>query len=284
MKKVQIEINMRILDLIKKAPKCVGLYCPLYACTNNKTNCNVIDFHHDYIWITCDVDTNVAFLDDGAMNEGGEIMLFPSKDVRDWGCFRVKYIKGNNSDLRCMKETLIKNGLKDKNDTADTMLGYVTSNVIEYINCLSHELKEVSENSAKYKYIIETGTRIPLDDEVSDVVVTDGTTCYIVNDAMAEKDEEHYISISVANAYNYRNATKKDIDKWNKEILEPQLLHYSLQKQALISWFRENNTVVVRNEDVWTIDIFKRYDPKEEFPFIGLHGKNVFQAMKRHVN
>jgi len=55
-----------------------------------------------------------------------------------------------------------------------------------------------------------------------------------------------------------RLATPEEITKWNKEVLEPNHLHYSTSKRKIIHWFLPFGKVIVKEEKEthWRADFF----------------------------
>lgn len=69
-----------------------------------------------------------------------------------------------------------------------------------------------------------------------DRVVTNGRETYVINDELQADQPEYYTTLSNANSGSYRLADREEIDKWNKEVLEPNHLHYSNYKHKIINW------------------------------------------------
>jgi len=99
-------------------------------------------------------------------------------------------------------------------------------------------------------------------------VIADNYETVLVSDK--RKTEDYLLDPERANApeYTYHLATPSEIAKWNKEVLEPNHLHYSMSKRKIIHWFLPFDKVVVRNEKaVWTAGLFGCYSNWSFFPY-----------------
>jgi len=89
--------------------------------------------------------------------------------------------------------------------------------------------------------------------------------------------DEKYISLSDANNPDcgiIGLATPSEIAKWNKEVLEPNHLHYSKSKRKIIHWFLPFDKVVVKDNKSdrvrWHCAFFDFYNKlHEEYATIG---------------
>lgn len=109
------ETEIHLTEILKNAPKGTKLYSPLCG------ECELDSVDAVYIFVT-NYGTRRKFFNSGRYIAGGECMLFPSKDNRDWstfeidGCFKEgDYIKmkGSNDVFKIIKQdnnyaTLIK--------------------------------------------------------------------------------------------------------------------------------------------------------------------------------
>lgn len=207
-----------------------------------------------------------AFYSNGHAIIGGKPtyaqMLFPSKKVRDWGCFNVKYVKGVNGKTKEIEELLVKEGGR--------MTGnYILCDGVNYIDKISGGIKNVSPDSLKGAYILSTGTELKLEKEekpkfkVGDVVVDikDNVDKYPLHvlceygQKLIEPYEWHYGSQTNVNC---RLASPEEIARWNEEMLHPNHLHYDTKQRKLVYHFLPFDKVVVRlsKEQKWQANFF----------------------------
>ena len=77
-----------IYEILKGMPDCTPLYSPL--CGNVEFNSVAEDKDKaEAIW-TLDKNGEYAFDKNGRWMNGGEVLLFPSKEMRDWNKFSWK--------------------------------------------------------------------------------------------------------------------------------------------------------------------------------------------------
>lgn len=85
---------VNIAEILKDAPSGTKLYSPIYGeCELNRVDIN----HSSYpIWVKAiETDGEYCFTKEGKFEEeleGGECLLFPSKENRDWLAFKVKKV------------------------------------------------------------------------------------------------------------------------------------------------------------------------------------------------
>jgi len=192
-----------------------------------------------------------------------EPMFFPSKDVQDWSFYKVKYIKVNNQAEAVKaieyfeQEGYIKN----------MYITYLAAGGVVYIDAITHEINTHSVNYRPYcyDYILSTGTELKLEEKphkfkVGDVI---GKCKPMIVAEELNIPDEYWITPEDANRplYDYSYTPPETIAKWNKEVLEPNHLHYSMSKRKIIHWFLPFDKVVVREaERKWHADLFSEYD------------------------
>lgn len=78
--------NLNLVELLKDAPRGTKLYSPIFG------ECELEDIRKDIgrICVKCTGDFRVNFWENGVYYPGGECLLFPSKDNRDWSTFKVE--------------------------------------------------------------------------------------------------------------------------------------------------------------------------------------------------
>lgn len=92
-----MEERMNIAELLKNCPKGFELYCPMYGVAyfegiDNENGTHPIKISFDEMV----EDEIMWFMDDGSLSDFGEVMLFPSKENRDWRKFIPFRINENN--------------------------------------------------------------------------------------------------------------------------------------------------------------------------------------------
>jgi len=228
----------------------------------------------------------------------GECLLFPSREVRDWGCFRAKYVYGYGKNDA--EERRIQNILKSTYGCIETTVYKHYPDDIRYIDTVDHCLKVAATgyDDAKRDYILSTGTELKLAEEqpkfkVGDVVKVDSGIfsnvigavestkhCGYKNDRfklwVVDGGKAGSIDIPIEDTSHL--ATPEEITKWNKEVLEPNRLHYSKSKRKIIHWFLPFDRTVERCKDddevgEWTVGIFSHYSKENTcYPYRTLCG------------
>jgi len=157
-----------------------------------------------------------------------------------------------------------------------------------YIDSMDHRIKVSHKDTdlAKYAYILSTGTELKLEEKphkfkVGDVIADDYETV-LVSDK--RKTEDYLLDPERANApeQTYHLATPEEITKWNKEVLEPNHLHYSKSKRKIIHWFLPFDKVVVREEDgKWHASLFSDFDKdnEDDMPYLTLGGSPWYECL-----
>jgi len=245
-----MEQKTNIAELLKDAPKGTKLYSPVCG------ECELLKVNNDDGFIEVqDVDNEtLEFFNDGRYYREGECLLFPSKEVRDWGCFKAKYARGGED-----AEALL------KSNGGFNVFAYCLENEarVYYIDTLTNNIK--CAKGEVYDYILSTGTELILEEKPHKFKVGDVIGKYkpmIVAEELNIPDE-YWITPEDANRplYDYSYTPPEEIVKWNKEVLEPNHLHYSTSKRKIIHWFLPFDKVVVREaERKWHADLFSEYD------------------------
>jgi len=260
-----------IAELLIDAPKGTKLYSPICGEVKLRQSSNA----DGYIEVTDNCNDVWEFYQDGRYDKYGECLLFPSKEVRDWGCFRVKYVKLTNDfqqnckliKLLCTNIELAKSDIKDCDSTC-----------YAYQNAINGSL-DVTCDEDIINYILSTGTELKLEEEqpkfkVGDVVaftpIAIGSAGIgVVKNAKSFLVEEFdgvdkNIRTTCHDTSHLRLATPEEITKWNKEVLEPNHMHYSTGKRKIIHWFLPFDRVIERYKDYdevgeWTVGLFSHY-------------------------
>lgn len=283
-----MEQSINIAALLKDCPRGTKLYspicgeCELFNVTSNTDERIYVKYH----------EITVTFDKDGRMDFGnGECLLFPSKEVRDWGLWKAKYVRGREEDENNQEELRYYFLNLGGKINPRTFINF-TSGVgyIYLINQITGYIEQYHEDSEKGQYILSTGTELKLEEQpkfkVGDVVVdTDENKLYMVINGQGEHSRKigwYSIDCTLANACsdpdvgsnNLRLATPEEIAKWDEEVLQSKHLHYSKSKRKIIDWFKEFDKVVVRcdKDSKWTTDSFSYYDKGYfDMPFVCGH-------------
>ena len=99
--------NLNLVEILKDCPEGTKLYSPIIGEVEFK---RIKDY--DYPIVTCSKNGNriLSFTKDGLFFQEGEcIMLFPSKDQRDWTKFRIKKPKFDPQALNPFDKVLARN-------------------------------------------------------------------------------------------------------------------------------------------------------------------------------
>ena len=104
--------NLNLVEILKDCPEGTKLYSPIIS---------EVEFKHikycEYPIVTCSKNGNriLSFTKDGLFFLEGEcIMLFPSKEQRDWSKFNPKKPKFNPKTLQPFDKVLVRNCDSDK--------------------------------------------------------------------------------------------------------------------------------------------------------------------------
>ncbi len=102
--------NLNLVEILKDCPEGTKLYSPIIG---------EVEFkrikYSEYPIVTCSKNGKriLLFTKEGLFFSEGEcIMLFPSKDQRDWGKFKLKKPKFDPKTLKPFDKVLIKTGTK----------------------------------------------------------------------------------------------------------------------------------------------------------------------------
>lgn len=193
----------------------------------------------------------------GKVTPNGECQIFPSKEIMDWNLFQVKFIK-----MTGIKETddnlkhlldIDKSHLNDVEYLPDTIL---------YRGRLDNEVYSNRKNDEEYHFILSTGTELKQEEKgifhVGDLVnVPEANVMGIItsiqgDDYTLDLGNEFIITHSMY----LTTPTSEEINDWNKTILEPDHLHYSVKKKKYTHWFLPFDRVLTRRKvpDEYLVD------------------------------
>lgn len=276
----------KLLDGCEKT-RCM-LYCPLFPTNGTEYNCiyegvvTLLSGHGggevtalSFRSLESDgcVFSRVNLNSYGEFFNGGELMVFPSATVRDWGCFNTFYIKACSVMSIGDRNAAIK-ALCEKGGKNDAYNCVGDNDFIWYIDRIDGQIKSANRRKSDCaKYILDMGTELKYRDErheiakVGDVIIMDETDAMymVVEDSTLYDNRKEYGYVTSIDSVAYKNgrlATPEEIECWNGCHLEEKRLHYSASKHKLIDWFKEYDKVLVRNDKkkVWPTRQFDRYD------------------------
>jgi len=255
-----------IAALLKDAPRGTKLYSPICGeCEYSHQDRTLISVVED----NCELNfTHYGEYMISSVRET-EPLLFPSREVHDWGLFRAKLADGANARQTLIEYGGIDDGEIVKNSTRCYYIDSVTK-IIESLDGLFDTEKA---------YVLATGTELKLKEEpkqetkfeVGDVIKSNTGLIGMIDRKAITGD---YIATDGQNEYAIIKATAtlatpEEIVKWNKEVLEPNHLHYSKSKRKIIHWFLPFDRIVERCKDddevgEWVVGLFSHYS-KENF-------------------
>lgn len=108
-------------------------------------------------WINVSGSHKLRFNFDGSYDLNGECLLFPSKDIRDWGVFQTKFARGNKDFAKELQSVFTSHGCVDLNDNSCSF-----ENNLYYIDRNSNSLMALSvhDNASLVQYITTTGIEL----------------------------------------------------------------------------------------------------------------------------
>lgn len=242
------------------------LYSPI--CGNVKFNRVSFDQFDPFIEVmtVSKPSFNLQFQLDGTKYGTGEVMLFPSKEMRDWNCFNAYFAVGTKTSTKEDLDNLVRMFV-DKGAKEVSILPSKTEDTIYYLGRITGVVQTVYSQSEWGKYLLAYGRQLKYSGKpkIGDVIVTEDNSCYMIDVSATDHDkkETRGLVASVGSEYynNSRLATPEEIDCWNTCHLKERHLHYSKSKRALIHWFLPFEQVIVRNHGgEWSIDIFKKFE------------------------
>lgn len=267
--------NINIAVLLKDCIKGRKLYSPICGECKLEYVEKQPDCNQYWIYIMAQSGVEYRFNQDGSADLFGECLLFPTKDIREWGLFNAFFVRTHS----CMS-------LKDKSDLRELLIEkggavntinnnlIIDDDIIWYIDSVTKKIKELNIHNMPYgAYVLQTGTELKPRKgnkfQVGDVVsYTDGKkdilTHYIKVVVETEDTDQYTTSLTDANNPEYgakRLATKEEIAEWNHMVLEPNDLHFDSTKRKIVHYFWPFAQVIVRNSDIgiWIPRLFSIY-------------------------
>jgi len=150
-----------IAALLKDAPRGTKLYTKDYG------NVELVRVEEDSIFVSdrgcCEHEYDMEGCQIEAY-EDAEPMLFPSKEICDWGPYKAKYVRGYGKNDA--EERYIQNILKSNGCIETTVYKHYPDD-IRYIDTVDHCLKVAATgyDDAKRDYILSTGTELKLEEK-----------------------------------------------------------------------------------------------------------------------
>ena len=150
--------NLNLVEILKDCPEGTKLYSPIIG---------EVEFkrikYSEYPIVTCSTNGNriLLFTKDGLFFSEGEcIMLFPSKDQRDWSKFKIKTPKFDPKTLQPFDKVLVKY-LKDDYWSCDLFSNITKDGKIYPYLCVSGVYKYCIPYNADTKHLVATNKEAP---------------------------------------------------------------------------------------------------------------------------
>lgn len=127
--------NLNLVEILKDCPKGTKLYSPPFG----DVELTKVFQDESKFTVRFKKRNNVeSFVNnDGRMFEGGECMLFPSKDQRDWSKFKPKKPKFDPKTFQPFDKVLVKKGDKSYNVWFPDFISLPPNDVDETILCMT---------------------------------------------------------------------------------------------------------------------------------------------------
>ena len=150
--------NLNLVEILKDCPEGTKLYSPIIG---------EVEFKRikycDYPIVTCSKNGNriLSFTKEGLFFSEGEcIMLFPSKEQRDWSKFKIKKPKFDPKTLQPFDKVLVKY-LKDDYWSCDLFSNITKDGKIYPYLCVSGVYKYCIPYNDDTKYLVATNKEAP---------------------------------------------------------------------------------------------------------------------------
>ena len=150
--------NLNLVEILKDCPEGTKLYSPIIG---------EVEFkrikYSEYPIVTCSKNGNriLLFTKDGLFFSEGEcIMLFPSKDQRDWSKFKIKKPKFDPKTLQPFDKVLVKY-LKDDYWSCDLFSNITKEGKIYPYLCVSGVYKYCIPYNDDTKHLVATNKEAP---------------------------------------------------------------------------------------------------------------------------
>ena len=150
--------NLNLVEILKDCPEGTKLYSPIIG---------EVEFkrikYSEYPIVTCSKNGNriLLFTKEGLFFSEGEcIMLFPSKDQRDWSKFKIKKPKFDPKTLQPFDKVLVKY-LKDDYWSCDLFSNITKDGKIYPYLCVSGVYKYCIPYNDDTKHLVATNKEAP---------------------------------------------------------------------------------------------------------------------------
>ena len=150
--------NLNLVEILKDCPEGTKLYSPIIG---------EVEFkrikYSEYPIVTCSTNGNriLLFTKDGLFFSEGEcIMLFPSKEQRDWSKFKIKKPKFDPKTLQPFDKVLVKY-LKDDYWSCDLFSNITKDGKIYPYLCVSGVYKYCIPYNDDTKHLVATNKEAP---------------------------------------------------------------------------------------------------------------------------
>lgn len=157
--------NINLTKILKNCPKGWKLWSPIFGVVKfeiilEKHNIVIIDVGNEELW---------TFNSDATFPIGNfksvEIMLYPSRENRDWSKFTAPWHEKERDTIACLEEQDKKSSWKPSKEEMDVLysLSYITNEYDEYkedvITHLYQDLKREFFNGSSYENMFSLGNK-----------------------------------------------------------------------------------------------------------------------------
>ena len=151
--------NLNLVEILKDCPEGTKLYSPIIGEVVFK---RIKDCEYpEYPIVTCRGNRILSFTKEGLFFPEGEcIMLFPSKDQRDWSKFKIKKPKFDPKTLQPFDKVLVKY-LKDDYWSCDLFSNITKDGKIYPYLCVSGVYKYCIPYNDDTKHLVATNKEAP---------------------------------------------------------------------------------------------------------------------------
>ena len=152
--------NLNLVEILKDCPVGTKLYSPPFG--DVELTKVLQDDSKFPIWFKPRNDVGCFVANDGRMFEGGECMLFPSKDQRDWSKFKPKKPKFDPRTLQPFDKVLIKIGTKNYHVWLPDFISLPPNDVDKTVLCMTtDDVVMAIPYNEKTKHLVGTNKEAP---------------------------------------------------------------------------------------------------------------------------
>ena len=305
-----MEKELNIAAILKDKPVGLKFYSPTFGCITF----NIV--HKNKVYFCSEDNYNHSVKQNGKMYDGGECIIFPSKEMRDWSKFAWKKgdVLTDNISTICMFEGWANSDYTEFN--AKYTLHLIVSTNAENEVCKTNNFVQVLKEEDKQSYLATAETYFNVnitkgslqieqprqefkDGDIAFADYGNRQDVFIVSGKTnLSEGYNSFISLDLSSltlSMGYRTAFfKKDLCKLRLATEEEKKQLFSALKKEGKRWDAENKMVVdlkpkcefkpfqkvlVRCKDYqkWKVDFFSHYDDScKEFPYVCVSSRKSF--------